>query len=125
MRAGPVTRLVTDRNSARPGHVLDRPSACRSRRCTRIELSSAAWHRATLRRRRADVGWLAMWSPFGPGRDSLAAVFLGRLVAHHLGELPAMAGQVFDGAFPLAVLPVGWRLEYPGPVGSGPLAPGP
>jgi len=53
------------------------------------------------------------------------AVILGRHVSRRLGELPAVAGQVFDGAFPLAVLPVGWWLEYPGPVGSGPLVPGP
>ena len=67
---------------------------------------------------------LAMWSPLGPGRDSLAAIFLGRHVAHRLGELPAVAGQVFDGAFPLAVLPAGGWLEHPGPVGPGPLVAG-
>src|SRR6266516_8014504 len=66
----------------------------------------------------------AVRSWLGPGRDSLAAVFLGRHVSHRLGELPAVAGQVFDGAFPFAVLPVGGWLEHPGPVGSGPLVPG-
>jgi len=66
-----------------------------------------------------------MWSSFGPGRDSLSAVLLGPYVSHRLGELPAVAGQVFAGAFPLAVLPVGWWLEYPRTVDSGPLIPGP
>ena len=66
-----------------------------------------------------------MWSPFRAGRDSLAAVFLERHVSHRLGELPAVAGQVFAGAFPLAVLPVGWWLDDTGPVGSGPLVAGP
>ena len=45
-----------------------------------------------------------------PRRDGLAPELFGTDIAQCFAELPAMAGEVFDGALALAVLTVGGRL---------------
>ena len=56
-----------------------------------------------------------------PWLDGLTADLFGRHVPQRLGELPAVAREVLDRAIPLAILPVGRRLEHAGPVDTGPL----
>ena len=55
-----------------------------------------------------------------PGLDRLAPELLRRHVPHRLGELPAVAGQILDGAFPLAVHLLGRGLHHPCSVQTGP-----
>ena len=61
---------------------------------------------------------------FGPWGHGLAPVLLGCNVSHGLAELPSMPGEVFEGAVPLAVLPVRRRLQHPGPPSTGSLEAG-